>query len=165
MFEKSMEEHAKNLQNRMDQLEADPLREHQTAIQTLQQKIRQLQEEISIKRSRYAEAAETVRKMDRRVKEMQFKVEEDRKNHQRIQGMVDQLRQSIRLVRIQSQEADEIAALNFAMFVKAQQRLEDVEERCNMAENEIASRRKIKTEFFFQKRFQIPHQIKRSLHL
>ncbi|GFR13566.1 hypothetical protein TNCT_205481 [Trichonephila clavata] len=105
MFEKSMEEHAKNLQNRMDQLEADPLREHQTAIQTLQQKIRQLQEEISIKRSRYAEAAETVRKMDRRVKEMQFKVEEDRKNHQRIQGMVDQLRQSIRLVRIQSQEA------------------------------------------------------------
>ncbi|GFY42427.1 hypothetical protein TNIN_205071 [Trichonephila inaurata madagascariensis] len=105
MFEKSMEEHVKNLQNRMDQFEADPLREHQTAIQTLQQKIRELQEEISIKRSRYAEAAETVRKMDRRVKEMQFKVEEDRKNHQRIQGMVDQLRQSIRMVRIQSQEA------------------------------------------------------------
>ncbi|GFT30825.1 hypothetical protein NPIL_358381 [Nephila pilipes] len=138
MHEKSMEEQVNNLQNRLDQFEEDPLRESQAVIQRLQNKVHELQNEISIKRSRYAEAAENVRKLDRRVKEMQFKAAEDRKNHQRIQDMVDQLRQKIRMVRIQSQEADEIADLNLAMYIKAQQQLEDVEDRRNMAENEMA---------------------------
>jgi len=82
-----------------------------------------------------------VRKSERRVKELQFQADEDRKNHERMQDLVDKLQQKIKTYKRQIEEAEEIAALNLAKFRKVQQELEDAEERADMAENVVAKLR------------------------
>lgn len=67
--------------------------------------------------------------------------EEDRKNHERMQDLVDKLQQKIKTYKRQIEEAEEIAALNLAKFRKVQQELEDAEERADMAENTLAKLR------------------------
>lgn len=66
-----------------------------------------------------------------------FQADEDRKNHERMQDLVDKLQQKIKTYKRQIEEAEEIAALNLAKFRKAQQELEEAEERADMAEQAI----------------------------
>lgn len=40
---------------------------------------------------RYGDAQKLMRKSERRIKELTFQQDEDRKNHERMQGLVDQL--------------------------------------------------------------------------
>ena len=47
--------------------------------------------------------------------------------------MIDQLQGKIKTYKKQIEEAEEIAALNLAKFRKAQQELEEVEERAKLA--------------------------------
>ena len=47
--------------------------------------------------------------------------DEDKKNHERMQDLVDKLQQKIKTYKRQIEEAEEIAALNLAKFRKAQQ--------------------------------------------
>lgn len=67
-----------------------------------------------------------------------FQADEDRKNHERMQDLVDKLQQKIKTYKRQIEEAEEIAALNLAKFRKAQQELEEAEERADLAEQAIA---------------------------
>lgn len=52
--------------------------------------------------------------------------------------LVDKLQQKIKTYKRQIEEAEEIAALNLAKFRKAQQELEEAEERADMAEQAIS---------------------------
>ena len=61
------------------------------------------------------------------------RLDEDGKNQQRMESLVDQLQAKIKSYKKQIEEAEEIAALNLAKFRKAQQELEEVEERAKLA--------------------------------
>lgn len=67
-----------------------------------------------------------------------WQADEDRKNQERMQDLVDKLQQKIKTYKRQIEEAEEIAALNLAKFRKAQQELEEAEERADLAEQAIA---------------------------
>ena len=54
-----------------------------------------------------------------------------------MQDLVDKLQQKIKTYKRQIEEAEEIAALNLAKFRKAQQELEEAEERADLAEQAI----------------------------
>ena len=82
---------------------------------------------------RFADAQKNMRKSERRVKELVFAQEEDHKNHERMQALIDQLQGKIKTYKQQIEEAEEIAALNLAKFRKAQQELEETEERAKLA--------------------------------
>jgi myosin heavy chain, skeletal muscle or cardiac muscle, putative len=138
---KGMEQQIKELQVRLDEAEAAALKGGKKIIQKLEQKVRELEQELESEQRRHGEAAKNLRKADRRVKELQFQAEEDRKNHERMQDLVDKLQQKIKTYRRQIEEAEEIAALNLAKFRKVQQELEDAEERADMAENALAKLR------------------------
>ena len=56
---------------------------------------------------------------------------------QRMQELVDKLQNKVRSYKKQIEEAEEIAALNLAKFRKAQQELEETEDRARMAENAL----------------------------
>ena len=58
---------------------------------------------------------------------------------QRMQELVDKLQNKVRSYKKQIEEAEEIAALNLAKFRKAQQELEETEDRARMAENALHS--------------------------
>ena len=70
-----------------------------------------------------------------------LKAEEDRKNHERMQDLVDKLQQKNKTYKRQIEEAEEIAALNLAKFRKAQQELEEADERADLAEQAFAKLR------------------------
>ncbi len=78
---------------------------------------------------------------DRKVKEMQFQSEEDKKTQQRLQRTVEKLEAKLKAYRRQVEETEEIAASNLAKYRQAQQELEGAFERADIAENQVAKLR------------------------
>uniref|UniRef100_A0A1L8E5E8 Putative myosin class i heavy chain n=1 Tax=Nyssomyia neivai TaxID=330878 RepID=A0A1L8E5E8_9DIPT len=134
---KALETQIKELQVRLDEAEANALKGGKKAIQKLEQRVRELENELDGEQRRHADAQKNLRKSERRIKELTFQSEEDRKNHERMQDLVDKLQQKIKTYKRQIEEAEEIAALNLAKFRKAQQELEEAEERADLAEQAI----------------------------
>ncbi|XP_039753055.1 myosin heavy chain, muscle isoform X7 [Pararge aegeria] len=135
---KALEQQIKELQVRLDEAEANALKGGKKAIQKLEQRVRELENELDGEQRRHADAQKNLRKAERRIKELTFQAEEDRKNHERMQDLVDKLQQKIKTYKRQIEEAEEIAALNLAKFRKAQQELEEAEERADLAEQAIS---------------------------
>jgi myosin heavy chain 6/7 len=84
-----------------------------------------------------AEIHKGITKGERTVKELLFQQEENNKNQDRIADLVEKLQQKIKSYKKQIEEAEEIAAINLAKYRKAQQDLEESEERSRMAEASV----------------------------
>merc|ERR1712051_439049 len=76
-------------------------------------------------------------KLENRIRELEIELQsqqdEDKKNQDRMSELAAKLQQKIKTHKAQIGEAEEIAALNLAKFRKAQQDLEENEERAKMA--------------------------------
>merc|ERR1712224_149777 len=90
---------------------------------------------------RHSETDKGMRKQDRRLKELAFQADEDRKSQERLQDMIDKLQNKIKTYKRQVEEAEEIAAINLAKYRKVQHELEEAEERADMAENTLGKLR------------------------
>merc|ERR1712018_634873 len=84
------------------------------------------------------EVHKSITKGERRVKELLFQQEENKKNQDRITDLVDKLQQKIKSYKKQIEEAEEIAAINLAKYRKAQQDFEEAEERSKLCEGNIS---------------------------
>merc|ERR1719232_2180563 len=83
--------------------------------------------------SKTTESFKVYQKSERRIKELQFQQEEDHKNQDQMSELANKLQAKIKTYKKQIEEAEEIAALNLAKFRKAQQELEETEDRTKMA--------------------------------
>merc|ERR1712096_505756 len=99
---------------------------------------RELESELDAETRRYADASKCFRKTERRIKELTFASDEDKKNHERMQGLIDQLQGKVKSYKKQIEEAEEIAALNLAKFRQTQANLADAEERADLNEQALA---------------------------
>merc|ERR1711933_464638 len=88
--------------------------------------------------ARTSETYKGYQKSERKIKELQFQQDEDRKNQDRMTDLAQKLQQKIKTYKKQIEEAEEIAALNLAKFRKAQQELEESEDRTKMAEAQLS---------------------------
>ena len=104
----------------------------------MESRIRELESEMDAESRRYADAQKNMRKSERRVKELVFAQDEDKKNHERMQGLIDQLQGKIKSYKKQIEEAEEIAALNLAKYRQVQSALGVAEERADMSEQALA---------------------------
>merc|ERR1711934_85412 len=84
-----------------------------------------------------AEGQKNLRKSERSIKELSFASDEDRKNHERMQALIDQLQSKIKCYKKQIEEAEEIAALNLAKFRKVQGNLSDAEAHADLNEQAL----------------------------
>ena len=75
-----------------------------------------------------------MRRSERHIKELTYQQDEDRKNHERMQGLIDQLQGKIKSYKKQIEEAEEIAALNLAKFRKVAAVLGDASAAADAAE-------------------------------
>merc|ERR1712181_82205 len=81
-------------------------------------------------------------KMDTRIRELESELDaENRKNHERMQGLIDQLQGKIKSYKKQIEEAEEIAALNLAKFRQVQTNLAGSTERADLNEQALAKTR------------------------
>merc|ERR1712110_1050254 len=100
----------------------------------LEGRSRDIEHELNRTVQMTAEFHKNITKGDRRVKELLFQSEENKNNQDRIADLVEKLQQKIKSYKKQIEEAEEIAAINLAKYRKAQQELEEAEERSRLAE-------------------------------
>merc|ERR1711994_488651 len=127
------------LETRLADAEATAMKGGKNAMAKLEMRIRELELELGSVQSRTSESYKAFQRAERRVKELQFQQEEDRKNQDRMGDLANKLQQKIETYKQQIEEAEEIAALNLAKYRKAQQELEETEERSKLAEAQITT--------------------------
>ena len=104
----------------------------------METRIRELESEVDAESRRFADSQKNLRKSERRIKELTYASDEDRKNQERMQALVDQLQSKIKTYKKQIEEAEEIAALNLAKFRQVHAQLADAEERADLNEKALA---------------------------
>merc|ERR1711887_206039 len=85
---KQLEVTVAELQGRLDEAEAAALKGGKRIIAKLETRVRELETELDAEQRRHQETAKNLRKTDRRLKELAFQAEEDRKNMERMQDLV-----------------------------------------------------------------------------
>merc|ERR1712227_450904 len=130
---RSLDAQLGELESRLADAEAAAAKGGKSAMAKLEMKIRELELELGSVQTRTADSFKAFQRAERRVKELQFQQEEDRKNQDRMSDLANKLQQKIKTYKTQIEEAEEIAALNLAKYRKAQQELEETEERGKMA--------------------------------
>merc|ERR1712118_613500 len=107
----------------------------------METRIRELESELDAETRRYGDVTKNLRKSERSIKELTFAADEDRKNHERMQALIDQLQGKIKSYKKQIEEAEEIAALNLAKFRQTQTNLADSQERADLNEQALGKLR------------------------
>merc|ERR1719288_8384 len=136
-----LETQAKEMQARLDEAETNALKGGKKAMNKMETRIRELESEMDAEGRRMADAQKNLRKSERRIKELTFACDEDRKNHERMQGLIDQLQGKIKTYKKQLEEAEEIAALNLAKYRKVQGNLQDSSNAAEINEQALAKAR------------------------
>merc|ERR1711881_342166 len=122
---KLLECQAKDVQARLDEAEVNALKGGKKAMNKMESRIRELNSELDAENRRFADSQKNTRKAERHIKELTFATDEDRKNHERMQALIDQLQAKIKSYKKQIEEAEEVAALNLSKFRTAQANLAD----------------------------------------
>merc|ERR1711997_448326 len=138
---KLLECQAKDMQARLDDAETNALKGGKKAMNKMDTRIRELESEVDAEHRRLGDAVKNLRKGERRIKELSYSADEDRKNQERMQGLVDQLQGKIKSYKKQIEEAEEIAALILAKFRQAYAQLADAEEHADLNEKALAKTR------------------------
>jgi len=136
-----LEAQTKDMQQRLDEAETNALKGGKKAMNKMETRIRELESELDAENRRMADAQKNLRRSERRIKELTFASDEDRKNHERMQGLIDNLQGKIKTYKKQLEEAEEIAALNLAKFRKVMGSLAESEERADINEQALAKSR------------------------
>ncbi|VDM62063.1 unnamed protein product [Angiostrongylus costaricensis] len=122
---------------------SDELRSEQEHAQNIVKLKKALESQVKLEGEsrRHAEAVKNLRNKDRRCRELQFQVDEDKKSSERTFDLIEKLQQKIRTYKRQVEEAETLAAQNLAKYRQLQHALEDAEERAAAAENAMAKMR------------------------
>merc|ERR1711915_814613 len=136
----TLERNKKTLQNQLHDLETkfaeasdNAMRGGRNALSKLEQRIHEMETELGSVQAHTNETGKQLQKAERRSKELQFSIDEDKKNQDRMSDLASKLQNKVRTYKRQIEDAEEIAALNLAKFRKAQQELEEVEERTRVS--------------------------------
>ena len=70
--------------------------------------------------------------------EMTYAQDEDRKNHERMQVLVDQLQTKIKTYKKQIEEAEEIASLNLTKYRQTMAQFSEAQEHADLNEKALA---------------------------
>merc|ERR1712045_1080941 len=97
----------KDMQSRLDEAESNALKGGKKAMNKMETRIRELESELDAENRRFNDGQKNLRKSARRIKELTFAADEDRKNHERMQGLIDQLQGKIKSYKKQIEEAEE----------------------------------------------------------
>ena len=135
---KLLECQVKEMQARLDEAETNALKGGKKAMNKMETRIRELESEMDAENRRLGDASKNLGKSERRIKELTYAADEDRKNQERMQGLIDQLQGKVRSYKKQIEEAEEIAALNLAKYRQAQSQLCESEERADLNEQALA---------------------------
>merc|ERR1712073_83595 len=88
---KLLEAQCKDTGSRADEAEVNALKGGRKAMIKMETRIRELESELDAETRRNSDVMKNLRKAERSIKELSFAGDEDKKNHERMQGLIDQL--------------------------------------------------------------------------
>merc|ERR1712127_1167041 len=113
---RSLEGQLGDLEGRLADAEVAAMKGGKAAMAKLEMRIRELENELGNVQTRTSENMKGYQRAERKVKELAFAQDEDRKNQERMSDLAGKLQQKIKTYKQQIEEAEEIAALNLAKF-------------------------------------------------
>merc|ERR1712173_552924 len=134
-MKKNMESSVKDLQNRLDEAEQVALKGGKKQVQKIEARLREMENDLDAEQRRTADGIKATRKLERKIKEVTYQADEDKKNLTRIQDLVDKLQ--VKTYKRQAEEAEEVANSNLSKYRKLQHELDEAEERADMAESAL----------------------------
>merc|ERR1712061_243866 len=135
---KLLEAQCKDAAARADEAEVNALKGGRKAMIKMETRIRELESELDAESRRNADVTKNLRKSERTIKELTFAGDEDKKNHERMQALIDQLQGKVKSYKKQIEEAEEIAALNLAKYRKVAGALAESTERADLTDQMLA---------------------------
>merc|ERR1719452_398915 len=138
---KLLEAQTKDAGARADEAEVNALKGGRKAMIKMETRIRELESELDAESRRNGDVSKNLRKSERTIKELTFASDEDKKNHERMQALIDQLQGKVKSYKKQIEEAEEIAALNLAKYRKVAGALGDATANADAAEQEASVRK------------------------
>merc|ERR1711931_283358 len=136
-MKKNLEVSVKDLQHRLDEAENLAMKGGKKQLHKLEARVRELEAEVENAGKGGADAIKGVRKYERRVKELTYQGEEDKKNLARLQDLVDKLQLKVKGYKRQAEEAEEAANTHLSKLRKVAHELEEAEERADIAESQV----------------------------
>merc|ERR1712142_1188697 len=136
-YKKTLETKVTELTTKVDEAESYALKGGRKAMAGLQDRVKEIEDELDAEQRRHGETLKNFRKMERHLKETQFQADEDHKNQQRLQELVSKLQAKLKHYKKANEDAEQQANANLAKFRKAAHELEDAEERADMAEQAL----------------------------
>merc|ERR1712208_64656 len=124
-----------------DEAEVNALKGGRKAMIKMETRIRELESELDAEARRFCDISKNLRKSERSIKELTFAADEDKKNHERMQSLIDQLQGKVKSYKKQIEEAEEIAALNLAKYRKVAGALGDAAASADANEQAMAMRK------------------------
>merc|ERR1712241_1610094 len=134
---RALEVQFKEMEAKLAEANDHVVRGGRNAMAKLEGRIRELEIELGTLQSRTGEGLKGFAKAERKVKELIFQQDEDKKNQDRMSELASKLQLKIKTYKKQIEEAEEIAALNLAKYRKAQQELEETEDRAKLASGQL----------------------------
>merc|ERR1712114_108281 len=138
---KLLEAQCKDAAARADEAEVNALKGGRKAMIKMETRIRELESELDAENRRNGDICKNLRKSERTIKELTFASDEDKKNHERMQALIDQLQGKVKSYKKQIEEAEEIAALNLAKYRKVAGALGDAAAAADANEQAAAMRK------------------------
>merc|ERR1712168_62073 len=138
---KLLEAQCKDAAGRADEAEVNALKGGRKAMIKMETRIRELESELDAETRRNGDICKNLRKAERQIKEQLFAGDEDKKNHERMQSLIDQLQGKVKSYKKQIEEAEEIAALNLAKYRKVAGALGDAAAEADANEQAAAMRK------------------------
>merc|ERR1711973_371186 len=93
---REQEAKAKDLQVQLDDAETNAIKWGRKMVAKLESRCRELEAELDSEQRRCGDAHKSYRKAERMIKEYTFKADEDRKNSEKIQDLIEKLQQQIK---------------------------------------------------------------------
>ncbi|CAM9406846.1 unnamed protein product [Lampetra planeri] len=136
-IKKNLEQTVKDLSAKLDEADQIAMKGGKKIIQKLEIKVRELEGELDAEQKRHAETIKSLRKNERRMKELIFQTDEDQKNQARMQELVEKLQSKIKTYKRQLELVEEEANTNLSKYRKTIHELDEAEERADIAESAL----------------------------
>uniref|UniRef100_A0A0R3RFG9 Myosin head n=1 Tax=Elaeophora elaphi TaxID=1147741 RepID=A0A0R3RFG9_9BILA len=121
--------------------EATALKGEKRMLTKLDQRVHDLEVELADECRRHAETLKNYRNRERKVRELQFQVDEDKKCSERMHDLIEKMQTKIKTYKRQLEEAEQLATQNLSKYRQMQHMLENAEERADIAENSLVKMR------------------------
>merc|ERR1712106_1265427 len=115
---KNLEAGTKDLQLKLEESESVAVRSAKRAVQKLEAKVFEYEGQYDEEARRHVDAQKNLRRAERKIKELTFLADENKKGHERMSTLVDSMQGQIKAGQKQLDDAEHAASVNLAKYKK-----------------------------------------------